>query len=126
MYCGVMAELESGNISTPFLLTRLPRWAGVRQNIVGSDLTGRPVPGFVPPANTVAALDVKASVPAAPGTTVEESMDLDDALGTTTAQLVTLQQTVIELSEKVKTLEEHLRTMTAPPSGPNTSTNEIE
>lgn len=124
---GTMSEPESGNISTPFLLTRLPGWAGVRQNVVGSDLTGRPVPGFIPPANTVAAADVKAAVPLA-----EDSMDLDDALGTTTEQLVALQRTVTELNEKVLNLEQQLNVMiaapppAAPPSGPSTATNDVE
>lgn len=38
-----MAE-TTGHVNTCFLTTRLPLWAGVRQNAVGSTLTGKPVP----------------------------------------------------------------------------------
>ncbi|ALE15293.1 pIX [bottlenose dolphin adenovirus 2] len=32
-----------GDINTSFLTARLPRWAGVRQNVKGSDINGDPV-----------------------------------------------------------------------------------
>lgn len=55
----VMAAPESqGHINTSFLTTKLPAWAGVRQNITGSDLNGRPVPAFIPPSEIRAAEEV--------------------------------------------------------------------
>ncbi|SMG83438.1 pIX [Bottlenose dolphin adenovirus 1] len=33
----------AGEIKTPFLSARLPRWAGIRQNVIGSDIHGNPV-----------------------------------------------------------------------------------
>lgn len=32
-----------GGVFSPYLTTRLPAWAGVRQNVVGSNMDGRPV-----------------------------------------------------------------------------------
>ncbi|AAC13959.1 IX [Human adenovirus 40] len=32
-----------GGVFSPYLTTRLPSWAGVRQNVVGSNVDGRPV-----------------------------------------------------------------------------------
>lgn len=32
-----------GGVFSPYLTSRLPAWAGVRQNVVGSNLDGRPV-----------------------------------------------------------------------------------
>lgn len=34
---------QQGGVNTCFLTTRLPTWAGSRQNVVGSDLEGHPV-----------------------------------------------------------------------------------
>uniref|UniRef100_A0AAU6S533 Hexon-associated protein IX n=1 Tax=Pipistrellus pipistrellus adenovirus TaxID=3140007 RepID=A0AAU6S533_9ADEN len=52
------ANQESqGHINTSFLTTKLPTWAGVRQNIIGSDLNGRPVPAFLPPHEVQAAAE---------------------------------------------------------------------
>lgn len=50
-------QQESGHINTSFLTTKLPAWAGVRQNIIGSDLNGRPVPAFLPPHEVQAAAE---------------------------------------------------------------------
>lgn len=51
-----------GHINTSFLTTKLPTWAGVRQNITGSDLNGRPVPAFLPPHEVRAAAETWGSV----------------------------------------------------------------
>ena len=32
-----------GGVFSPYLTTRLPAWAGVRQNVMGSNVDGRPV-----------------------------------------------------------------------------------
>ncbi len=32
-----------GSIVSPYLTTRMPHWAGVRQNVMGSSIDGRPV-----------------------------------------------------------------------------------
>lgn len=46
---------SQGQINTSFLTTKLPQWAGVRQNVLGSDLNGRPVPAYNPPEEVKAA-----------------------------------------------------------------------
>ena len=38
-----MEDKRVGEINTPFISARLPRWAGVRQNVTGSDISGFPV-----------------------------------------------------------------------------------
>lgn len=35
---------DQGDIRTCFLTARLPRWAGVRHDIIGSNISGLPVP----------------------------------------------------------------------------------
>ncbi len=37
------AALFDGGVFSPYLTSRLPYWAGVRQNVMGSTLDGRPV-----------------------------------------------------------------------------------
>ena len=39
---GTMSDV--GEVRTCFLTARLPRWAGVRQNVIGSNIGGLPVP----------------------------------------------------------------------------------
>ncbi|BBE29332.1 IX [Bat mastadenovirus A] len=39
-----MDPQQEGIVNTCFVTTRLPSWAGSRQNVTGSDLEGRPVP----------------------------------------------------------------------------------
>lgn len=40
---GSTAVSFEGGVFSPYLTTRLPAWAGVRQNVVGSTVDGRPV-----------------------------------------------------------------------------------
>ena len=35
--------MDVGQINTPFISSRLPNWAGARQNVMGSDIFGHPV-----------------------------------------------------------------------------------
>lgn len=49
------SDPTQGQINTSFLTTKLPQWAGVRQNVLGSDLNGRPVPAYNPPEEVKAA-----------------------------------------------------------------------
>ena len=35
---------DEGDIRTSFLTARLPHWAGVRHNVLGSNISGTPVP----------------------------------------------------------------------------------
>ncbi|AKC34840.1 IX protein [Skunk adenovirus 1] len=42
-----MDPQQEGILNTCFVTTRMPTWAGARQNVVGSDLEGRPVPSAV-------------------------------------------------------------------------------
>lgn len=35
---------DQGEVRTCFLTARLPRWAGVRHNVLGSNISGLPVP----------------------------------------------------------------------------------
>ncbi|APC26056.1 IX [Bat mastadenovirus G] len=45
-----MDPQQEGIVNTCFVTTRLPSWAGSRQNVTGSDLEGRPVPSETGPA----------------------------------------------------------------------------
>lgn len=40
----ILAMGDQGDIRTCFLTARLPRWAGVRHNVTGSNISGLPVP----------------------------------------------------------------------------------
>ncbi|APD29205.1 IX [Canine adenovirus 1] len=42
-----MDPQQKGIVNTCFLTTRIPSWAGARQNVTGSDLGGKPVPSDV-------------------------------------------------------------------------------
>lgn len=42
-----MDPQQKGIVNTCFLTTRIPSWAGARQDVIGSDLIGRPVPSNV-------------------------------------------------------------------------------
>lgn len=77
---------SEGHINTSFLTTKLPPWAGVRQNVIGSDLSGRPVPAYNPPEEVKAAVVVgaeraaQAVVPAASIPVVEHAAAIADAI----------------------------------------------
>lgn len=47
-----MDAQQKGIVNTCFLTTRLPSWAGSRQNVTGSDLEGRPVASDLSKAGT--------------------------------------------------------------------------
>ncbi|AAB38714.1 IX [Canine mastadenovirus A] len=42
-----MDPQQKGLVNTCFVTTRIPSWAGARQNVTGSDLEGKPVPSDV-------------------------------------------------------------------------------
>lgn len=106
-----------GHINTSFLTTKLPTWAGVRQNVTGSDLNGRPVPAFIPPAEVRAAEDCgisehpQGSAPSPPAAT-----GTMDSMPTTTTETdvmdrlyISLKNTLdgikIQLSELMKSMK---------------------
>ncbi|AFD10559.1 protein IX [Simian adenovirus 18] len=111
-----------GGVFSPYLTTRLPAWAGVRQNVVGSNVDGRPVA----PANsatltyatvgssldTAAAAAASAAASTARGMAADfglyqqlaaprSSLREDDALSVVLTRLEELSQQLQELSAKV-------------------------
>lgn len=57
---------DAGGINTCFLTTRLPLWAGVRQNVTGSNINGTPVTsGVFNQATPRAASETERAEPAA-------------------------------------------------------------
>ncbi|ALE30458.1 IX [Simian adenovirus 17] len=111
-----------GGVFSPYLTTRLPAWAGVRQNVVGSNVDGRPVA----PANsatltyatvgssldTAAAAAASAAASTARGMAADfglyqqlaasrSSLREDDALSVVLTRLEELSRQLQELSAKV-------------------------
>lgn len=111
-----------GHINTSFLTTKLPTWAGVRQNVTGSDLNGRPVPAFIPPAEVRAAEDCgildhsqgSMSPPAAIGITdssvtrTETPDGLDRLYATLKSTLDGIKVQLCELMKSMKRFEDRL------------------
>ncbi|ULR16482.1 IX [Bat mastadenovirus] len=103
---------ERGTINTAFLTCKLPAWAGVRQDIVGSDIHGNPVR----PTNftTTTSRSVSAS-PASetaslppPVAASAYSSHHVDLVQSTAATLLQLTSKIDSLSEKVSQLEQTL------------------
>lgn len=73
-----------GGVFSPYLTSRLPYWAGVRQNVTGSNVDGRPVA----PANSTtltyatvgSSLDTAAAAAASAAASTARSMAADFAL----------------------------------------------
>lgn len=73
-----------GGVFSPYLTTRLPPWAGVRQNVVGSNVDGRPVA----PANSATltyatvgtSLDTAAAAAASAAASTARGMAVDFGL----------------------------------------------
>lgn len=106
-----------GHINTSFLTTKLPTWAGVRQNVTGSDLNGRPVPAFIPPAEVRAAehcglseyLQGSAPSPPAAAGTMDSTLALTES-GDVADQLYeslksALEGIKVQLSELMKSMK---------------------
>lgn len=122
------AALFDGGVFSPYLTSRLPYWAGVRQNVVGSTVDGRPVA----PANSStltyatigpSPLDTAAAAAASAAASTARSMAADfsfynhlasnavtrtavreDILTVMLAKLETLTAQLEELSQKVEEL----------------------
>lgn len=103
-----MASLnkERGTINTAFLTCKLPAWAGVRQDIVGSDIHGNPVR----PTNftTTTTRSVSPASEAADQPTSTYSVHHVDLVQSTAAALLQLTGKIDALAEKVSQLEQTL------------------
>lgn len=103
---------ERGTINTAFLTCKLPAWAGVRQDIVGSDIHGNPVR----PTNFTTTTSRSLSVAPASETTQlpppvaasAYSTHHVDLVQSTAATLLQLTSKIDSLSEKVSQLEQTL------------------
>lgn len=100
----VMDHLQDGIVNTCFLTVRLPRWAGARQNVLGSDMGGRPVES--PRHAPAAARHEAPAAPAAEGfaqrfDVAPPSVDLQNIL----QELFALKEQVEVMRAKVDDLE---------------------
>ncbi|QDA77074.1 IX [Mastadenovirus pipistrelli] len=96
-----MDPLQKGIVNTCFLTTRIPSWAGARQNVIGSDLNGRPVPSEVTsrPLNAPQPLgEVDLSPETAPVDTIIEELK---------EQLTTMRATVAAMQAEVEALKQN-------------------
>lgn len=97
---------ERGTINTAFLTCKLPAWAGVRQDIVGSDIHGNPVR----PTNftTTTTRSVSPASEAADQPASAYSVHHVDLVQSTAAALLQLTGKIDALAEKVSQLEQTL------------------
>nr|QRV11649.1 IX [Bat mastadenovirus] len=97
-----MDPLQKGIVNTCFLSTRIPSWAGARQNVDGSNLTGGEVPSNVAeprrPVEGGEALNDADLIPAAVDGIIENLKEQVSGIKNTVtalqADLNTLKQTV--------------------------------
>lgn len=124
---------DSGSINTAFLTCKLPAWAGVRQNVVGSDIHGHPVK---PTNYTTSRFSSSASsggsgtlpdsaVPAAIAASAYSThhVDLVESMAATMLQLTTKIET---LTDKMSQLEQTVGVMYATMTDPEAMDEEEE
>lgn len=105
---------EKGTINTAFLTCKLPAWAGVRQDIVGSDIQGLPVRPTnytttrIATGSHVSASSESPAVLAAALPASAYSSHHVDLVQSTAATLLQLTSKIDGLSEKVSQLEQTL------------------
>lgn len=101
-----------GHINTSFLTTKLPTWAGVRQNVTGSDLNGRPVPAFIPPEEVRAAEDCGvleiSSTTESMTTRSESATSMDPVYEALKATLEDIKSQLSQLFKSMKKFEDRL------------------
>ncbi|ALE30422.1 IX [Simian adenovirus 19] len=89
-----------GGVFSPYLTTRLPSWAGVRQNVVGSSMDGRPVA----PANSAtltyatvgSSLDAAAAAAASAAASTARVMAVDFGLYNQLATAAAASRSVVQ------------------------------
>lgn len=98
-----------GGISTCFLTTRLPLWAGVRQNVVGSNITGTAVKSdvYTSPAELATNYAAQGLTDAA------VAMAVDGAATATAVSGAALLEEVRRLTESVTNMETNMATLQA-------------
>lgn len=105
---------EKGTINTAFLTCKLPAWAGVRQDIVGSDIHGNPVrpTNFTTTSTSryAAAAATTASETTLPPPVAASAYSTHhvDLVQSTAATLLQLTSKIDTLAEKVSQLEQTL------------------
>lgn len=107
---------DVGTINTAFLTCKLPAWAGVRQNVVGSDIQGLPVKPtnfstsrFSSSASSGGSSLPESSVPLAePLPASAFTTHHVDLVQSTAATLLQLTSKIDALTEKVTNLESNL------------------
>ncbi|UYL15004.1 protein IX [Bat mastadenovirus] len=129
---GASSNKEKGSINTAFLTCKLPAWAGVRQDITGSDIHGYPVR----PTNfaTVGTTRYPNVSPAEPQTAAEPpalaasgySSHHVDLVQSTAAALLQLTSKIDGLAEKVAQLEQTMAVVYATLAEPEAMDEEEE
>ncbi|BBE29302.1 IX [Bat mastadenovirus] len=96
-----MDPTQKGIVNTCFLTTRIPSWAGARQNVTGSNLEGRPVPSNI-------------------GGPVSASVEqLDSAVAAVNAIIAELKTQVTDMQTRVANLQQEVQGLrAAPPAAP--------
>lgn len=102
---------DQGDIRTCFLTARLPRWAGVRQNVIGSNISGDSVGSpetlLASRTNATAALMTMRNIVAS--RTLEEQVEtLVEQHGELTGQLNALVAKVTAMEQQLSDLQRDL------------------
>lgn len=90
-----MDPSQKGIVNTCFLTTRIPSWAGARQNVVGSNLEGKPVPSDL-------------------GRAVSAPVDpVDAAVVAVNTVIAELKEQVTDMQDTVRNLQQEVEAMRA-------------
>lgn len=112
---------QRGIVNTCFVTTRLPAWAGSRQNVMGSDLQGHPVPSDLRrPVAGGGRDEPGAAAPHPAAGPMEEEEIGDDEMEELAEELDLLKEEVRQLTESVQRLETAvtaIQAQLAPPTG---------
>nr|P04376.1 RecName: Full=Hexon-interlacing protein; AltName: Full=Protein IX [Tree shrew adenovirus 1]AAA42532.1 E1b IX protein [Tree shrew adenovirus 1] len=95
---------NSGIVNTCFLTTRLPAWAGVRQDEVGSDVNGLPII----PSNSMQIRSRAATTDAATEPSTRQGLNLLRSVTELNESIDELQQKMTELEKRLKIMEEKI------------------
>lgn len=95
---------DSGDIRTCFLTAKLPRWAGVRHNVLGSNISGLPVPS----PETYSTATTKLGATMLTLRNIAATRSVEDQLATLTAQNLQLEAEMNAATRRITALEQTL------------------
>lgn len=95
---------DGGDIRTCFLTARLPRWAGVRHNVLGSNISGLPVPS--PETYSTRRSNIGATMLTLRN--IAATQTVDDQLATLTAQNLQMEVELNNAIRRIAALEQSL------------------